>query len=307
MAMQPGPANLPETPLHTAFRTAFRAQPGEPAESFVTLLLRGIPDDRAKAAAVNLDAAFDAAVEEQWKVLDQMYKAQLAEPTGESPDPNAPGKRPDTGIQKAAIARVLLGTAPFLSEEAIFTDSSRGNDKQVLEKASSLGDYQQKLVSSDTYKQMVNRTLVVCGLRASLGALTERIGGVRRLNDYVQNSMAQERLQFISDHAFILTQIRTQAELVRLEQTLINGSKERLVSAETVIKERKTEIEQLQGEYTKAKTATAEELKKLQDLTQQVLDLRLRIRDAIDANEKGESRIRDLEKQIRDLDRRAAK
>jgi hypothetical protein len=252
---------------------------------------------------VNLDALFDAAVKAQLATLEQRYQAILAEAAGESSDPAAGNRRPDASAQKAAIARVMFGTAPFLAEETILTSADKAAEKAVLEKATSLGDYQQKLLASEPYKQSIARMLVVSGLRTSLDVLSERIGGVRRLNDYVQNSMAQERLQFITDHAFLVEVIRGQATLVLAEQALINGSKERLVAAETVVKERKSEIEQIQGEYNKAREATDQELKKLQDLTQQVLQLRLQIRDAIDANEKGEARIRELEAQVRELER----
>src|SRR5262249_10474953 len=103
---------------------------------------------------------------------------------------------------------------------------------------------------------------------------------------------------------FIISRIRAQASLVKGEQDLINDSKGRLSSYDTVVKERMAEIKQLKEEYGKSRDVTADEAKKLRELAQQVLDLRLRIRDAIDANEKGEERIRQLEKQVRDLDRR---
>src|SRR4051812_39160842 len=45
-----------------AFRLAFRARPGEPADLFVSDLLQALPEDRDKAMAANFDAVYEAVV-----------------------------------------------------------------------------------------------------------------------------------------------------------------------------------------------------------------------------------------------------
>jgi hypothetical protein len=149
--------------------------------------------------------------------------------------------------------------------------------------------------------------LVVCGLRSTLTAVSDRTAAVRRLNDYAQNATVEERQQFVNDHNFRLTVVREMAGLVKGEQNLIAENKERLLGYETVGKERMAEIALLKEEYTQSRASTAKEVANLRDLSQQVLDLRLKIRDALEATEKSEEQIRSLEKQIRDKDRAKAK
>jgi hypothetical protein len=305
------PANpdLPEKSFAELFRAAFHSQAGEPAEAFLTLFLDGYRDpnrrelDRKAAGGVSVDAAFDSAVDRQRMALERRYQVALAEASGTSPDQEA-RKAPDLGAQKAAIARLLFGVAPFLAEDHVFSANGSAEDKQLLSNPPSFAEYQNRLVNTKAYKDRISRMLVVCGLRSTLGAFGDRTAGLRRLHDYVQGSLAQERQQFVADHGFVVELIREQGGLVKAEQNLINENKERLTAFETIVKERIAEITQVKEEYGKARATTAAEAKKLRDLTEQVLDLRLKIRSAIEANEKGEESIRQLEKQARDLDRR---
>ncbi|MFO0846069.1 MAG: hypothetical protein U0797_27420 [Gemmataceae bacterium] len=301
--------NTPDKPFTEAFRAAFHSMPGEPADAFVSLLLRQFPDNRAQAAKVNLDQAFDQAVTTQLTAMNQRYTALVNEASGQAAD-----RALDLGLRKAAIARLLFGLALFQTEEALSSESGNPADRQLLADPPPpapplpFAERQKRLVQTETFnKQYFGRALVVCGLRATLGAVSERAAGLRRLNDYAQNATAQERQQFVNDHNFRVGVVRELAGLVKGEQTLINENKERLLGYDTVGKERAAEIKQLEEEYIQMRNSTAKEIATLRDLSQQVLDLRLKIRDALESTEKGEERIRALEKQIRDRDRAKAK
>lgn len=299
-------AVTPDTPDRSfaeAFRLAFREQPGEPAEVFVTDLLRDIPDDREKAKAVNLDTEFDKAIEKQRKDLEERYNTVFAEALG-NPRGQPAGKPPALAPQKVAIARLLFGLCPFLTEEAILTDPAKAQEKAALQGPADRVLYQTRLTETPTFKQAVSRVFTVCGLRHSLTSIAERSAVLRRLSEYVLAAAAQERQQFMLDHAFIIDQIREQAALVQAEQRLVAENKDRLASADEVVKLRKTEIGQVEEELRQARAVTDAEIKKLREQSYEVLTLRQKIRDAITANEKGEQRIRALEKQVRELDRR---
>ncbi|MFO0930636.1 MAG: hypothetical protein U0736_27000 [Gemmataceae bacterium] len=295
--------DAPDRSFAEAFRLAFREQPGEPAEVFVTDLLREIPDDREKATRVNLDAEFDKAIEKQRKTLEDRYAAVFAEALGNAAGQPA-GKPAAHDPQKAAVARLLFGLCPFLAEDAILTDPGRAQEKATLQGPTDRTLYQARLVETPTFKATVTRMYTVCGFRYSLNAIADRTAAIRRLSEYVLAAAAQERHQFMLDHAFIIDQIREQAALVQAEQRLVAENKDRLASADEVVKLRQTEIAQVEDELRQARAVTDAEIKTLREKSYEVLTLRQKIRDAITANEQGERRIRELEKQARDLDRR---
>lgn len=303
-ALRPAAVENPDVPDRSfaeAFRLAFRASPGESAELFVTDLLRSFPDDRDKARAVNLDLAFDAAVEKQRRELEDRYTVVFAEALGNAAPPV--NVKPAQDPQKGAIARVLFGLCSYLSEEAIASGGDPA-EKAALQGPPDRAAYQQRLVETPTFRRQVARVQTVCGLRYSLNAVAQRAAEVRRLTEYVAAAQTQERQQFALDHAAIIDRVREQAALVQAEQKLIAENKERLGSADEVIKLRKAEIGLVEEDLRKARLETDEEIKKLRDKSYEVLTLRQKIRDAITANEKGEQRIRELEKQTRTLDQR---
>jgi chromosome segregation ATPase len=157
------------------------------------------------------------------------------------------------------------------------------------------------LIATQTYEHLVNRMLVICGMKSGVTAISQRASALSRLGDYITGAVTEERQQFTFDHASRIEQLRELAVLVKREQTLINENKEQLAGFETVVRERMKEIEILQAELKKQRADTAEAMKKLREMSQEVLDSRLKIRDAILANENGERRIREMEKQIREL------
>jgi chromosome segregation ATPase len=163
---------------------------------------------------------------------------------------------------------------------------------------------QNNLAASADYQKNLNRVFVVCGVRAGLNAIGARANELVQLSDYVLASATQERAQFITDHATLIDQIREQAALVAFEQKLYSENTDRLASATQVVKERTVEIEKVEEELKKAREATDVEIRKLREKSYEVLKLRQKIRDTIDAIERGEKTIRDLEKQATTLDNR---
>ncbi len=298
-ALQQGPANLPEKPFSLAFRDAMRRQEvkaknAEPADTFVSMFLRKVPDDRAKAKGVNFDQVWTETISAQVEMLKARYDRLFNEARGE------PGENVKTGQEgrRAAIARLLFGLAPFQAEESILGDAGKQQEQAQLNAAAvNFVSYQLTLLSTPTYDATLKRATAVCGLRAMVGAISERALAVRRIGDYVQQAMTQERQQFVYDNLSVIEQLREQANLVRGEQSVINENKDRLAGYDTVVKERQKEIEALKGDFEKMRADNAQRAGKLRDLTQQVLDLRVRIRDAIAANEQGERRLRELERQ----------
>jgi hypothetical protein len=289
--------------LAQVFRIAFHTLPGGSAEEFVTEFLRkDIPDDRVKAAQLSFDTLFDEALSSQLAKLQDRYNAlfglALASPPAEA------GPKPELAGQKAAIASLLFGLCPFLAEEAILTDPAREAEKnQLLQAQANNQNYQQLLLDSAPFKQAFQRYATVVGLRASVPPVMERAAVLRQLAAAVAGSRIQEQQQFVSDHQFLIDQIRGQLALVQYQRNLIRENLEKITLSSEVVKQRQAEIKEVEAELARARETTQAEINQLRQLSNTVLQLRVKIRDAIQANEKGEVRVRELEKQIRDLEK----
>lgn len=289
-AVQPDVPQAPPQAFADVFRARVRERGGEPAEAFVSLLLRSLGNDRAKAKQVNFDQAWDAAVEAQRAGLKHRYDAAFAvASSGES------ASKLGQPSQRVAIARLLFGLCPFLADETLSEADRKGLEGPIPAEA------QKK------FQTQVERVIVVCGLKSTVGAISQRAGALRQLIADVQAGMISDRQQFVADHGLQLELLRAMAALVRADELILTETKESRDRFDTVVKERKKEIEAVQEDYKQKRLANGEDSKKLRDLSQEVLNLRLRIRDAITANEKGESRIRELETKATGLDRRASK
>lgn len=300
--VRPVAEGQPEKSFGDAFRQAFRTQGGEPAEYLVTLVLTKLVDEKGKPTATKVRDAFAAAIEAQHADLDGRYRQLFADARGTSTK-TASDTQASTAAQRTAVARLLFGVSIFLAEEEILTDESKADLKKRLAASADRAAYQQALVETVPYRINVRRTYTVCGIEKGLEAIGERAAVLRGLGGYVEQSFGQERLRFSFDYAAIIAQLREQAAVVREEQLRIAGNKTKLADYEQVVRLRTKEIADLEMDLKKSREETAKEIGKLRVLGENVLGLRLRIRDAIRDNERGEKRIRELERQVRDLER----
>jgi len=305
-ALKPGkpadaPATIPESSFHEVFRRAFRGQSGEPADTFITEMLRLIPDDRAKARETGIEKPWELAIAKQHDALVKRYQGLFSEALGTAAEAQrpAPGQDP----QKIAIARLLFGLCTFQAEDAILTDPGKEAERKQIQTAKANAVDQQKLVATETYKQLVRRVHVVCGLRSSLGAMNERASVLRRLSDYAADAITQEKQQFIVDHGFVVDMIREQLSLARAEFALINENKERLSAYEDAVGKRVEEIKGVKADLKKLRDETSDERKKLRVLSSQILEQRQTIRRNLADIERGEKTLRKLELMIQELEK----
>jgi hypothetical protein len=301
-ALRPVAEGQPQRFFGDAFRLAFRTQGGEPADYLVSLLLTKLVDEKGKPTAMKVHDAFLAAVDAQHAGLDRRYQQLFADARGTS-NAAASDTPNSTAAQRSAVARLLFGVSVFLAEEEILTDESKSDLKKRLAASPDRVAYQEALIETEPYRMNVRRTYTVCGVEKGLEAISERAAILRELSRYVQQSFGQERLQFLFDHAAIIEQLREQAAVVRDEEIRIAGNKKKLSDYEQVVRLRTKEITDLTADLAKSRAETAKEITKLRSVSENVLGLRLRIRDAIRDNELGEKRIRELERKVRDLEK----
>ena len=287
-ATRPAVEGQPEKSFGESFRLAFRAQGGEPSEYFTSLVLTKLLDKDGKLTAMNVNAAFDAAIEAQRGALEGRYQQLFADARGTS-DKSKSDTPNSVLAHRVAVAQLLFGVSPFLAEEDLLTADSKADVGNILE--------------AEPFRVYIRRTYVVCGLKASLEAISERATVLRNLSGYVQQSFGQERLQFLFDHAAIIEQLRDLAAIVREEQIQILGNENKRADYELIVRLRNEEIKELTADLVKSREETVKEIAKLRDLSENVLGLRLRVRDAIRDNEIGEKRIGELEKKVRYLEK----
>lgn len=297
-ALAPPLPDHPEPPLRDSFRLAFRSRGGAPAEFFASLVAAGLPERKDQAPRVKIDERFDAAVESMRVTLEGRYNFVLAEALGAAPAAGSSNSPSSIQAQKGAIARLMFGLAPYLAEEA-----AQGEGAAKLPGRPESAAYQKALIDTDPFRQQVRRTFVVCGVRAGLEAITERASVLRRLAIYVDQAAALERQQFVFDHAAILEYLREYASVSRDEQQRIDANKMKRADYEEVARVRAKEVKDHEAELTKSRTDTMDEATKLQELSEDLLKLRIKVRDALRDMAKGEQRIRELEKQIRELEK----
>jgi len=284
-----------ERSFHDAFRLAFRSQNGPPADKFVSDVLRGLEPTRDKAPST-IDEAFNKALEAQRADLKTRYDALF---TAALPSPNA-----NPQGQKAIIARLLFGLCVPLAEDALLTDQSKAEEKKKLVGPAYGEQYQSALVATKTFETQVRRVQVVCGLRAGIRAVSERAAVLRRLGDSVSGSIIEDREQFITDHASILESLRQQANLARSMLQLVNETQARVARQTATVEARKIEIKEVNEELDKSREETLQKVTALSKASLEVLKTRQSVRDAIRDTYRGEVRIRELEKRIRELESR---
>ena len=166
-----------------------------------------MPDERDKAAAAKIDAAFDGAIETQRATLQNRYTQLFSDAMGTTQTLSDTAS--SMASHKSAIARLLFGVSTFLAEEDILTNPAHEGIRKQFAAPADRPAYQQALVESAPYRTLIRRTYVVCGLRASLDAISDRSVVLRRLATYAQNSLSLEWQQFGFDHEAILNQLRT--------------------------------------------------------------------------------------------------
>ena len=179
-------------------------------------------------------------------------------------------------MQKTAVAHLLFGLCLFLADD-----------------------------KPDTaiYDSQVKRMLVVCGLKAGLDAISDRAVVLRKLDDYLAATVAEERYYFLADHAALVEEIRQRAALIQTELDLKAENERKLGIQEELVKKRLLDVKQHKEELEESRAETAKKVKELRELSQDLLSKRVEARDVIRDTQAAEKKIRELEKQIIELEK----
>jgi hypothetical protein len=301
----PAPGGPTPRTFEEAFRSAVRAQGGPRSEAFTTMIVKRVPGDPSK---VDIAREFDAVFDEQHKQLQKSYDdhfaaALVGDPAAQRAEkqlpskPNAPpAARTAVEMQKAAIARLLLGLSLYQAEE------NAPAALKALNRDSA--DFGMRLADSETYRNLVKRMLVVCGLRGGLDAIAEQSMVQRQLLEYLAGTIQEERGQFVGDHSYYVEVLRKHAALVKAEEALRDESKRKLASQEETVRKRQKEVDDYQGELKELEKRTDESMKELRKISEDLLKQRTDARDMINKAQESEKTIRELEMRILELERK---
>jgi hypothetical protein len=322
MNLAVAPGDLPKS-FEEHFRSSVRGQGGVPSEAFTSLVIRQLPPDDKKAAA-NIEEAYKNAFAAQLKQFEARYKehfdaaqkgplpATVAKQWDDKDKQEAETKKLDQQeltdkrrareMQKAAVAHLLFGLCMFLTEDAIESGQAAQDAALVKGLPRDGAAYAMRLPDTRTYQTWVKRMLVVCGLKNGLDAISRRAVVLRKLDDYLISTIAEERHYFLADHAALVEEIRQRLLLVRNELDLKTENERRLASQEELVKKRQTDVNKHKEELKQSRLETEKKMQELRELSQKLLDERVADRDLIRQTIESEKLIRELENKIRTLE-----
>ena len=249
-----------------AFRLAFRRTPGLPAEAVTSLIAAKLPAKDLEG--VNIDKLFADALESQRQAFKARLDGLFAD-TEKSPEmPNA-DKKASLDTRKQSIARLLIGLA-------------LGKDGDESVKAR-------------------RRAYVVTGIKFGIGAISERAAILRQLAGLADSSAATERGAFVADLTYLVEAARDEADRLKDEDAAVADSAKKLADQLEILKKTAAIIEAVTKDRDEAVVKTAEQMEKLKELSSQLLKDRVEARDLIAALLDRERQVRELDKQVREL------
>jgi hypothetical protein len=143
----------------------------------------------------------------------------------------------------------------------------------------------------------IQRLIGVVGLRSAVTAIQEESHdlALATMTLAVQNDRGRERAQFALRNQAMVEAIREKAEVVAAETALQKRKLDQQVAHEEELRKRQRNVREIKEELDDARRKTAEQMKYLTTMTQQLYDVRIRLRDATLKNQGYEKEIRALE------------
>jgi len=285
----------PKLTFEEALYVAMRAQYGEPSDAFTMRYLEQVPTDPAQLKVARSDPLFDKAVKAQLATFRERMKQKFDRALiGPSVSPGQ-----STDAQKKAIARLLFALAQTVAEDKTAEDPKlKAMDRSSVAYAEALGE-------TDAYKTAIRRVYAVCGLRMTLAAMADEAALVREQAVEARRAQEKDLSTFVADNDALIEELRDRYELVKLERDRVEDNKLKLDAQKELVKKNMARVEMLQQELAASRNLTKEEAKKLSEVSDTVLKLRLEVRDAIKQTELAEKEIRRLEGIIRARERQS--
>jgi len=290
------------TTFEEAMHVAMRAQGGEASDVLTTRFINQLPTELPLVKAARFDEVFAKTTSAQLQALrermEEKFARALTGPILPGPheqdveDIRAGRKAAKTGMtQKRRIARTLFALAQPTAEETA-GDALKGEDRGKAE-------YAEKVANTAAYKMAVLRVYQTCGLRVTLAAIADEAAEVRRQASAATDARLKDQMTFVRDHNSLVEELRDRYELMKAEDDRVKESVSKIAIHEELIKLRTRDRDAMASELAKERSGTRSAADKLAQTSDEVLRLRLQVRDAIRETEEAEKEIRRLGALIR--------
>lgn len=294
----------PAPSVPEAFLFAFRSEPGAPAAALAGDVAAGLAAAaRDKDKGPNFDAVFQAAVDKQAAELDKKYNEYFAGALGTTGSEGAAAGKSPQELQKAAIAQLLVGLAPYFAEQALSSAERPPADEELMKGLTpGTAAYDLKVPDTETFERWLRRALVISGPRALTDAVLSRAAALREMAGDVRVDAQREQSQFVSDNATLVRQLRVLSDLLHDESKRLGDTTALEGAQATLVKAQLDAVAKRRGELADSLRATNALYAELKAKSEALLKNRQAIQEVIRRTEKGEEHIRYLE----DLARSAA-
>ena len=258
-----------------AFAEEVFARRGEPKQPFEEALLAAF---KAKPGQP-FDDAYNAALESVRAGLQARYEAAFREAAqGErTGSEGAPAAKLAPGEQRAAVARLLVGLAETVAQ------AEGGQAPPAFD------------LAAPPYKRVV----AVVGLQAALREVERETGVLTRMLADLGIEAQREAALFGAANARLAEDARDRAARVARLTDLVSDRQQQLARQRELASQSAARVEEFTKDLKDERERTAEDLKKLRELSTELYKYRVAGRDAAATNQKHEQEIRGLEEKRR--------
>jgi hypothetical protein len=261
--LKEAPAKKYEEAFHDALAATFSDPPGPLAEAFLA----------AKKADANatVEKAFEQSIDNQLAQLEGQFKQMFGNAFngGEGVNAGAPSQ------QKRTIARLLFNMVE------VATPAQPGQGDQA----------KPDLASNPAYK----RFFIVVGVKAALEAVNEQAGILQELAFATDTEEMRQRSLFAVEHGKAVDLARDKKSEVEHHTLLLARKKKEREAHLATLENRKRDYALYEEQLAAERQNTADHLKELRKLSDQLFTGRTKLRDNTTANQQLEKDIRALE------------
>jgi hypothetical protein len=286
------------------FRATLKDQGGDPLDAIATLCIKVVPEKPDQLQKLSFDKCWGDALTREAERLKARFDGLFAAAI-RGQETFAGKTRPayPEDSRRPTIARLLFGLCQARAEEELSSAGAAPDDKKKLDGLSpGAPEYRQRLVETAAYAKYFNRTQVVVGARAIASAIGDRGLQVRAMLNELVSEMTQERVAFVSAHQALVALARERADNLLAEQALRDRQQVQGNVQAALVKNRQREVSDHTEELKASRARSAEELRHLRHLSDELFKLRLKYRNSIDGIQQAEQEIRGLERKIRELE-----
>jgi len=139
------------------------------------------------------------------------------------------------------------------------------------------------------------RFLTVVGLRTAAAELDDQAQTLTQIASELGVERSREQGRFAEIHQKLLDRVQQRAVEVEEENARLAREQKQRNDQKALVEKRRDEVKQYTEELAEARKGTEARFQELRGMTQALLDLRIRVRDALNKSQEDEQRIRHLE------------